>query len=458
MRQNAHQHKPARKKRPPSAWRAALLVLVVLAIVSTLGTASIFYLRSLERLSNINVVDKPSFSSSHLKGLCTIDVEYSSLFAAEDKAVRSQITWNDEWFFENSTQFNSELAHTAAVFSSLANSESAYYQKHSNATPVIEETFGKLGFDWVDTSSYQQRSEVIDEVAGLFENNTNVSAYSIAKKDIRSSTGTIKRLYVVVIRGSYGSEWISNTEFENNKLAYAADDDAHGGYQQAAEELVNKLETLSECDDTGQAPSLDGEKAEAVQSETALLICGHSRGGALANLIASYVDAGLISGFPADAQNTYAYTFASPRVTRSEQASSSMYHNIFNVINPSDMVPQLPLEAWGYERYGVDVALPGLGDSHFDEYFAQMKERYQELLGKETASDPEDKLRIARFTADLASRLQEAEDMSTLFGVGQLLYLTLMQLDVPRLLASHYTSTYVAWIEALPASYFAAYE
>ena len=34
------------------------------------------------------------------------------------------------------------------------------------------------------------------------------------------------------------------------------------------------------------------------------------------------------------------------------------YSNIFNIINPADLVTYLPLSQWGFERYGVDIELP----------------------------------------------------------------------------------------------------
>ena len=56
----------------------------------------------------------------------------------------------------------------------------------------------------------------------------------------------------------------------------------------------------------------------------------------------------------------YAYTFASPATTLNAQAHDARYANIFNIANPSDIMPYLPLRTWGYERYGIDKALPAL--------------------------------------------------------------------------------------------------
>lgn len=92
-----------------------------------------------------------------------------------------------------------------------------------------------------------------------------------------------------------------------------------------------------------QAAFLDG------LNNPLFLVTGHSRGAAVANILG----AKLTDRF--GAENVYAYTFATPRTVRGEYPS---YDNIFNVINPCDMVPMLPLEAWGFERYGIDRVLP----------------------------------------------------------------------------------------------------
>ena len=77
-----------------------------------------------------------------------------------------------------------------------------------------------------------------------------------------------------------------------------------------------------------------------------LWITGHSRGGALANVLAAKrIDAGY---------NVYAYTFAAAATTTSSTAAATKYNSIFNIINTDDLVPQLPMSDWNFKRYGVD--------------------------------------------------------------------------------------------------------
>ena len=55
-------------------------------------------------------------------------------------------------------------------------------------------------------------------------------------------------------------------------------------------------------------------------------------------------------------EDVYAYTFATPAAIRNPPREG--YENIFNIINPADLVPQVMPAEWGYGRYGTDLFLP----------------------------------------------------------------------------------------------------
>ena len=134
---------------------------------------------------------------------------------------------------------------------------------------------------------------------------------------------------VIAVRYTGDGEWPLNME-----LMPGGDYDAPiaENFHLAAQDILDT-----------QAALLDGLK------EPLFLVTGHSRGAAVANILG----AKLTDRFGAD--SVYAYTFATPRTVRGDYPA---YDNIFNVINPCDMVPMLPLEAWSFERYGIDRVLP----------------------------------------------------------------------------------------------------
>ena len=79
------------------------------------------------------------------------------------------------------------------------------------------------------------------------------------------------------------------------------------------------------------------------------LVTGYSRGAAVANILGARLTDAYGPG------RVYCYTFATPRTVRGEYPA---YGNIFNVVNPCDLVTYLPFPQWGFERYGTDIVLP----------------------------------------------------------------------------------------------------
>ena len=413
----------------------ALLVAVALADSATLAGAAVLHARRIERVTGSNAVTAPKLAAERRTGPFETTLEYGALFSAEGHQVSSSVSWDDEWFFQDATSYNAELAHTCAVLSAVANAESAYYQQGSTSPAYAEHAFAQLGFDDVCTASYRYRSEVLDEVLGVIDG-TDVVAYTLATKRVVSrETGAEKLLTVVVVRGSYGSEWLSNIRIEGSSdVSGAIDDDDHLGFTLAANEIVADLES--------RAAELD------LDVERTYLFCGHSRGGAVANLLASYADDD--SHTIATAEDVRAYTFATPNCTSAAGARDAAYDNIFNVLNPSDLVPQLPLAPWGYERYGRDVWLPAKKDEGFEDLLAAMRASYATTMGTDCPADPADLKTVRSFAGTIGSRFSSFDELVSPAGLVELAGAAVSSgVDVGRLLASHYPNTYIAWLDAL---------
>ena len=111
--------------------------------------------------------------------------------------------------------------------------------------------------------------------------------------------------------------------------------------------------------------------------EPTILITGHSRGAAVANVLGAY----LTDRFGED--RVRVYTFATPGTVRGEPKP---YRNIFNVINPADIITYLPFPQWGFGRYGIDVILP-VGDDSLrpaaEEAFAARRDKTGPFPAKE---------------------------------------------------------------------------
>ena len=429
--------------RPRQRWglRVLLGLLVVVAAAGIALLAAVWH-RLDQRSRGEGVVQAPAaFSelegSTGRTGAFTARVDFTSM-ATGSETVSTEVAWDDEWFFRDPTAYNHELATTCSVLSAVANSESAYYQAGSTSPAYMEQALAELGFEEISTASYQYRSEVFDEVVDFIIGTDDVVAYSVATKRVTSSSGAEKTLFLVSIRGSYGSEWLSDLNM-GSAADYEMDEITHEGFSEAAREIVDELAAR-----VTEEAGLDGT------DDICLLFTGHSRGAATANIAAAYADE-MSQGYRALAplSGIYCYTFATPGVTTFDTAHDELYDNVFNIMNPSDLVPRLPLASWGYERYGRDLWLPGYGDEGFDERHAVMREAFEANTGVESPYVPEDRERVDRLVADLGREVPTANDFATLGGGATVVRDLVADVNPVQVLYGHYPSVYIAWMQSL---------
>ncbi len=247
-------------------------------------------------------------------------------------------------FEEPSTEFNVDLAKFSLLLSSAA-----YGDTNENIEKIL------TGYSFVNDSVYDNASYEKASKSG-----TNLAAYSFAQKKIRCENKEYT-LIAVVIRGTNGdNEWISNFNV-NDSGNYPG---VHEGFSKAKQALLTDL--------TSYVNNLDLDK-----TKTKLLITGHSRGAAVANLLAADLSK---THKLALQSNIYCYTFATPNVAK---IGTSNYLNIFNGVNPADIITEIPLTTWGYGKYGVNYSLPEASQLSQEEL-----DEEQKLLTQLTAMAP----------------------------------------------------------------------
>ena len=168
----------------------------------------------------------------------------------------------------------------------------------------------------------------------------------------------------------------------------------------------------------------------------------------MANLVAAELD-GRRAHAVASRDRVYAYTFASPATTLNRAAHDERYGNIFNIINPADIMPSLPLRAWGYERYGVDLTLPSEGTPGHTSLDARMRSEYERSVGVVCAADSGDVRVVKEVISDISARVGSADDLVTPRGAAAVLRATALRVNPARLLHSHYPSTYICWMQVV---------
>ena len=211
-------------------------------------------------------------------GRFTKSITYTCIDAPGRETV-SPVVWDDGWFFGDMRTYNHDLARASSVLAALAYSESSHYQESYQTPPYMENALAELGFDEVSTASYEYRSEVMDQMLNLVTQREDTVAYALARKRVTGADGSTRSVILVSVRGSYGSEWLSNLKIEGvspeGETALSEDQETrydHSGYVEAASEVSQAV-----------APWV--RESHRRGDQVTLLLVGHSRGGAIANLV-----------------------------------------------------------------------------------------------------------------------------------------------------------------------------
>ncbi len=226
------------------------------------------------------------------------------------------VKWNDSCFKNDSSAFNSKLAYL-----SIAYSAAAYTEQRAD---YVNDALRASGFQKITSGD----SYSVNKRDGI--------GYTIASKTLSGKDGAV--LLAVILRGSTGEEWYGNFDLAENETT-AAREQHHYNFKKAE---TGVMQTLTDyCAENGFE-----------KEHTKIWITGHSRGAAVANLLAADVNESAL----AEQENVYAYTFATPNTTKDK----TRYDNIFNLLNEGDLFAGVPIEKWGYRRYGTDIVLPDL--------------------------------------------------------------------------------------------------
>ncbi|MCR5736058.1 MAG: hypothetical protein K6G64_00240 [Eubacterium sp.] len=192
----------------------------------------------------------------------------------------------------------------------------------------------------------------------------SVSPFDIAYKKIENQ-GKEATVIVVAIRGAKDAEWMDSFD--------AGTGETHKGFQQAADYVYEGILDFIH------------KNSEELTGDVKILITGHSRGAAVANLLGQQMDQEGIPELSLKAKDVFVYAFATPNYTRNSERTNQKYHNIFNIVNPEDFVSKVLPSAWGYGRYGITYVLPsktteGNGKNYVDyeAYLEKVRLRYQQ--------------------------------------------------------------------------------
>ena len=268
----------------------------------------------------------------------------------------STFPYDDSYFTgRNSDIYNHDLAiascNLAISAFNYSGAEAAGYQADI-AGKTVKNMLEQLDFhkDNIDISSYEGKPTEI----------SIASAIATKKLNVDSEDWTL--LTIAVRGGNYEAEWGGNF--------WIGQSGNHVGFQGAANQIKNRLKAYI--------------KDHPLEGNVAVWITGYSRAAATANLLsadlntkagASYV------GLDVDSSNIYTYTFETPM--GADESNLKTFDNIFNLVNPIDLVPKVAPSAWDFTRFGVDCMFPSSSTtSYYSDYLERVSMFYEAFTGK----------------------------------------------------------------------------
>lgn len=208
-------------------------------------------------------------------------------------------------------------------------------------------------------------------------------ATAIASMPVGQGGDGFTLVAVAVSGGGYKDEWKSNFLIGKGTQ--------HEGFNRAAEEVVGRLKAYLQD--------------YAITGRVKIWVSGYSRAAATANRASAI----LLDGALVPAEDLFAYTFATPNVTR--QADAASYPSIFNIVGPFDPVPMIPFEEWGYSRFGTTFFLPSSEtNSDYAERVKPVADAYYRMTGEDYWENESGNLLLQKVYACLGSVVETVDD------------------------------------------------
>lgn len=264
------------------------------------------------------------------------------------------------------------------------------------APESVTALYDTLHFTYTDESIHYP-TPAFDYDAG-----TTTIGYAIGARNCTDEQGNYTLVAVVVRGHGYGEEWGSNFEMGAGNR--------HAGFEKSAKQVTDGVFDFMK---TTVAPG----------TRVKFWLTGFSRAAAVANVTAHNLNEAIGDGtLDATADDVFAYIFESPRTVTTDEPGYDSDLNIFNIVNPIDLVTQLPPTDWGYVRYGIDCLLP---DSETTEGYDALKARevaeftkILEAAGVANAA-AEAETRSATIDNQTSRNIQFINDLAATFGDHQ---------------------------------------
>jgi|GEM_PF-2449110 len=263
------------------------------------------------------------------------------------------LTFKQNWFAQDSINYNHYIGQLCSQFAMLGYDtpvkDKDKVTGHDYTKPNLKTALEAIGMDAIEIAGDTGETEVNTFIANR---KINVNGEE----------------YILVFAGFIGSnyaQWYNN--FDPGTGA------THKGFLSAKNYGYGLLEAYI------QRHGFDKNK-------TKILITGHSRGAATANLVAAQL---IKDEKYATAGNIYTYAFATPNSTALPERENAEFNRIFNIVNPEDFVTKVLPAQWEYNgynygRYGTTYVLPSKTNttpSMYSAYLKNMQRYFYDFTG-----------------------------------------------------------------------------
>lgn len=265
--------------------------------------------------------------------------KYSFSYVSDSRPIGKSIFSSDIYFsqsyFEHSAyEYDPHLATASQCLAMSTYTDYPPYNEewYLSQPKYIKEVLETIGFNSFITNDDFIQTARFDSI-GLAAAKKEFSNYTVIAVAPRS--------------GGYYSEWANNMHLGDGSKS----DYMHEGWYNAA------LKTIDFVSDYINNKQITGH--------IKLWMTGFSRGGAVINVAAGLLDSKLDKGqkvfdkVELNKEDIYAYTFEAPQGANVNSKTiklpkDAIYGNIWNIVNPNDVVTKVAMSEYGFTRFGID--------------------------------------------------------------------------------------------------------
>ena len=248
------------------------------------------------------------------------------------------IYYSDEYFRHSSTEFDSHLATLSVIMTDntvprIASGKVPDAKWYANQPNLLKGFFDTIGFSKFQANADYKKVTKFDTI-GLAAASRKIDNFTVIAVTVRS--------------GSYFSEWANNVWLGDGTKS----DYMHEGWYNAANRLISFLS--------------DYASSQKIKGRVKVWIAGFSRGGATSNLAAGLLDNKIdqkqkifSNGATLAHDDLFGYTFEAPQGANYnsktvKEPTNAIYNNIWNMVNPNDLVTKVAMDQFGFTRFGTD--------------------------------------------------------------------------------------------------------